>query len=93
MRHVREILRLECAEIFRHQIARQTGVVPSTVREHAEAFCGFWQPLDCQPVCSFGKCCACRLCVRRADGLVRAEPGGFSIWPGAQSTAGGGDCG
>ena len=38
MRHVREILRLECAGISRHQIARLTGVVPSTVRETLKRF-------------------------------------------------------
>jgi transposase len=38
MRHVREILRLECAGISRHQIARRTGVVPSTVRETLKRF-------------------------------------------------------
>lgn len=38
MRHVREILRLECSGISRHQIARLTGVVPSTVRETLKRF-------------------------------------------------------
>jgi len=38
MRHVREIVRLGCAGVSKHQIARRTGVVPSTVRETLKRF-------------------------------------------------------
>src|SRR5882724_6403456 len=38
MRHVREILRLGCTGISRHEIARRTGLAPSTVRETLKRF-------------------------------------------------------
>jgi transposase len=38
MRHVREIVRLGSAGVSKHQIARRTGVVPSTVRETLKRF-------------------------------------------------------
>ena len=38
MRHVREIIRLGSAGVSKHQIARRTGVVPSTVRETLKRF-------------------------------------------------------
>ena len=38
MRHVREILRLGCAGISKHEIARRTGLAPSTVRETLKRF-------------------------------------------------------
>jgi len=38
MRHVREIVRLECEGVSRRQIAWRTGVVPSTVRETVKRF-------------------------------------------------------
>jgi len=38
MRHVREILRLVYEGVSKHQIARRTGVVPSTVRETLKRF-------------------------------------------------------
>ena len=38
MRHVREILRLGCAGISKHEVARRTGLVPSTVRETLKRF-------------------------------------------------------
>ena len=38
MRQVREIVRLGCAGVSKHQIARRTGVVPSTVRETLKRF-------------------------------------------------------
>lgn len=38
MRHVREILRLVYEDVSKHQIARRTGVVPSTVRETLKRF-------------------------------------------------------
>ncbi|HUW80148.1 MAG TPA: helix-turn-helix domain-containing protein, partial [Acidocella sp.] len=48
MRHVREIVRLGCAGVSKHQIARRTGVVPSTVRETLKRFAasGLAWPLD-----------------------------------------------
>src|SRR6266404_114669 len=38
MRHVREILRLGCTGISGHEIARRTGLAPSTVRETLKRF-------------------------------------------------------
>ncbi len=38
MRHVREILRLDFAGISKHEIARRTGLAPSTVRETLKRF-------------------------------------------------------
>jgi transposase len=38
MRHVREILRLCCAGISGHEIARRTGLAPSTVRQTLKRF-------------------------------------------------------
>ena len=38
MRHVREILRLGFAGISKHEIARRTGLAPSTVRETLKRF-------------------------------------------------------
>jgi transposase len=38
MRHVREILRLGCTGISGHEIARRTGLAPSTVRETVKRF-------------------------------------------------------
>ncbi len=38
MRQVREILRLGCAGISNHQVARRTGVVPATVRATLKRF-------------------------------------------------------
>lgn len=38
MRHVYEIVRLGCAGASKHQIARRTGVVPSTVRATLKRF-------------------------------------------------------
>ena len=38
MRHVREILRLGSAGISKHEIARRTGLAPSTVRETLKRF-------------------------------------------------------
>lgn len=48
MRHVHEILRLSHEGVSHHQLARWTGVVPSTVRETLKRFAGsglVW-PLD-----------------------------------------------
>jgi transposase len=38
MRHVREVLRLGWAGVTRHEIARRTGLAPSTVRETLKRF-------------------------------------------------------
>ena len=38
MRHVREVLRLGCTGISKHEIARRTGLAPSTVRETLKRF-------------------------------------------------------
>jgi transposase len=38
MRHVREILRLDSAGVSKHEIARRTGLAPSTVRETLKRF-------------------------------------------------------
>ena len=38
MRHVREVLRLGFSGISKHEIARRTGLAPSTVRETIERF-------------------------------------------------------
>ncbi len=51
MRHVREIVRLECEGVSRRQIAWRTGVVPSTVRETLKRFAasGLSWPLGDDP--------------------------------------------
>ena len=38
MRHVREVVRLGFAGISKHEIARRTGLAPSTVRETLKRF-------------------------------------------------------
>jgi transposase len=47
MRHVREVLRLGFAGISKHEIARRTGLAPSTVRETLKRFeaAGLTRPL------------------------------------------------
>ena len=58
MRQVREIVRLGSAGVSKHQIARRTGVVPSTVREARLKPTGYLNMCRYRPLAGLTLSCA-----------------------------------
>ena len=78
MRHVREILRLDFAGISKHEIARRTGLAPSTVWETLKRFTttGLGWPLP-DDVTEHGVACLEQV-VRRGGDHAAASPSDVS---------------